>query len=338
MPSSENALIQFENASPTLVDFVELTDQGDNKTFKSTHELWSKQQGMAPDVKPNGLATGGQVTPGSADDSVDVAALTCYLAGVLTSVSAASGEAVTRATTDTHIVNSVTITNAGAIAVLQGSEGTSFSETRGAAGGPPWIPTDSIEIAQVRLSEQSAAPVASSEIYSQEGLHKERFDSPMWDEVTAEVENMIQGYAGIRFYQALAEIHSDDSGSTTSTKKVFAKYSIPNFTDLAKGVDFKPPEVSHSVSSTQIYGMTLGSKSSSLNQGSFTAYLETNIKDELVKQKDKNLWFKFYPDRYSEGYILCQGFLGLDRNFPADSPMNASATISAEQKAMEVAG
>lgn len=340
MPSAENALIQFESALPTLVDFVALTDEGDHRTFKSAHELWSRQEGKESIVRPNGLATGGVVSPAvsGSDDVVDIASLTCYVAGTLTSVGASADEAITRGVGDGYIINSITVTAGGAIAVLQGTEGTAFSEDRGANGGPPWIPTDSIEIAQVRLTSTTAGPVTASEIFAEPGTHQERFDSPTWDVVTSEVEEQIQKQAGVHFHQALPAIHSDDSGSTTSPKKVYAKYYTPNFVDLTKGVDFKPPETSHSVSSTQIYGMTLGAKSSSLNQGSFTAYVETGIQDTLIKQKNKNLWFRFYPDRYSTPYILTQGYLGIDRNFPANNPINASCTISSENAAMEVAG
>ena len=101
--------------------------------------------------------------------------------------------------------------------------------------------------------------------------------------------------------------------------------------------DFVPPETSHSVSSTQIYGTTLGSTSSTLGQGSFTAYLSNGIGDGLVGLKNQTLWFRFYPDRYASSYMLTQGKLGIARTFPAGDNIQAACTISATAAATEVA-
>jgi len=90
MDNSRKCKIQYESGQD-LVPFVALTDQGDHMDFRSSDPLWSKREGYEPNVKPNGLATGGTVTPGTDNDKVAVAALTCYLAGELKSVSASSG-------------------------------------------------------------------------------------------------------------------------------------------------------------------------------------------------------------------------------------------------------
>jgi len=147
--NAENAKIIYESGQD-LVPFVQLTDQGDHKDFRSADPLWSNKAGYVPDVKPNGLATGGVagVAASGSNDVVDVAALTCYLAGVLTPVNAAADTAIGRPTAS-HVKYSITITDAGAIAAVKGAENTSFSTTRGANGGPPLILPTSIEIAQV---------------------------------------------------------------------------------------------------------------------------------------------------------------------------------------------
>lgn len=211
--------------------------------------------------------------------------------------------------------------------MLQGAEGTSFSDERGEPGGPPWIPTESVEIAQVRLSSQASAPIAESEIKQIVGAHCERFDYPVW-----EVSNKD---AQVEFVSAMEEIHSDDDGATTSTKRVYASYYEPQFTEQPYASDFTPPENSHSVNSTQVYGATIGSTSSSLGQGSFTALLKDGVTDNLIKFKDETLWFKFYPDRNRTPHILCQGKLGISRSFPAGDNINASCTISATETGKE---
>ena len=120
-------------------------------------------------------------------------------------------------------------------------------------------------------------------------------------------------------------------------KEVHASYASPIFADVQKGTDFVPAENSHTVNSTQIYGRTLGSSSTTLNQGSFTAYFEDGVTDGLVTLKNETLWFKHFPDRYKTAYTLTQGKLGIARTFPAGDQIQASCTISAEDATIEKA-
>jgi hypothetical protein len=335
MATAENALIEYESGQ-TLNDYEALTDSGDATEFTSSEELWSGKSGKTPTVRPNGLVTGGVISVGTGSNTVNVAALTCYLAGVLKTVSASTGETVTRGTSAFYVINSITVTAAGAIAVIAGTEGSEFSATRGAAGGAPWIPSGSIEIGQVRFTTEAAAAVTAAEIKQVVGTHQERYDYPLWDVNYINVTGGSLGNAGVEFYAEMDKIHSDDTGTTTATKKVYASFYAPEFTSLSKSSDFVPPETSHSVSSTQIYGTTIGSSSSSLGQGSFTAYLSNGIDDPLIKEKNQNLWFKFRADRLEEKYIYAQGKLGIGRTFPADDQIQAACTLSAETEAVEV--
>ena len=94
---ASNAKIQYESGQDQVA-FVALTDQGDHKDFRSADPLWSNRAGYEPDVKPNGLATGGAITPAvsGTKEAVDVAAFTCYLAGVLTQAGADTDVLVVR--------------------------------------------------------------------------------------------------------------------------------------------------------------------------------------------------------------------------------------------------
>ena len=324
MSTAENAKLQYE-AGQNATAMSALTNSGDETTFTSGASLWSGKSGYAPVVRPNGLLTGGAVTVHADNDKVTVAALTCNLQGVVTSVAAGTGT-ITRPASDKAKVCSVTINSSGAIAVVAGTDSLSsaFSETRAAAGGPPLIPVDSIEIAQVRVTTSAAGAVAASEIYQVVGLHTERADFPLWD---------VNYDAGsVTFLGALPEIHTG-----VVPKKVYASYASPIFADIALASDFVPPENTHSVSSTQVYGTTLGATASTLGQGSFTAYLSNGVSDALVQLKDQTLWFKFFPDRYASPYLLCQGKLGVSRTFPAGDSIQAACTISASAPAVEVA-
>lgn len=326
MANAENAKLQYE-AGQTVYAMSALTNSGDAKKYTSSATLFSKKSGYAPDVRPNGLITGGAVVPAvsGTNDLVDGAALTCYLAGVKTTVAADTDLTCTRAATDVSKINSITITSAGAYAVVSGTDGTTaaFSETRGAAGGPPLIPVGSIEIAQVRFAGNTAAAVAAAEIFQVVGLHQERYDYPIF---TIDYEN-----ADVDFASALPLIHTG-----AVPKAVYASYADPIFADVALASDFVPAETSHSVSSTQVYGSTIGSSSSSLGQAAFTVYLNDGIGDALVGLKNAILWFKFFPDRYKTPYMLTQGKLGVARTFPTGDTVQAACTISAESTSVEV--
>ena len=323
MSTAENAKLQYE-AGQNATAMSALTNSGDETTFTSGASLWSGKSGYAPVVRPNGLLTGGAVTVHADNDKVTVAALTCNLQGVVTSVAAGTGT-ITRPASDKAKVCSITINSSGAIAVVAGTDGsgTTFSETRAAAGGPPLIPVDSIEIAQVRVTTSAAGAVAASQIYQVVGSHCERADFPLW------TVNYDEG--SVTFLDAMPEIHTG-----TVPKKVYASYAEPIFADVALASDFVPPETSHSVTSTQVYGTTLGATSSTLGQGTFTAYLENGVSDALVSLKNQNLWFKFFPDRYATPYLLCQGKLGISRTFPAGDTIQAACTINAASAAVEV--
>ncbi|MEH6575790.1 MAG: hypothetical protein V7731_01815 [Amphritea sp.] len=320
MSAADKAKLEFESGQ-TAVPMAKLTDSGNKKLFTAAAGLWSGVEGSEYNVKPNGLATGGVASPAVSvtNDLVDVTALTCYLAGVLTAVGAGVDTAITRAATLTHQISSVTVTAAGALAVLAGTEGNAFVETRGVAGGPPYIPTDSIEVAQVRLASGAAAVITASEIFSTVGLHTEKYDYPVMsvDELNGEVT----------FAAALPAIHTGDI-----SKEVWASYATPDFFEVVDAYDYVPPEESISVSSKAVYNSVKGSTSASLSQGSFNTLLKDGVTDDLVAQQGQKLWFRFYPNRNKAPYILCQGVLSFKRSFPSAGDMVMACQISAETK------
>ncbi len=405
MPTASNALLRYE-AGQTAVAMSALSDAGDHTNFAGSASPWSKRSGFTPVIRPNGLVTGGAVTPSAAgtNDAVDVAAATAYIGGALISAAASTDEAVARTTSgyllltlaeaayvaavagdigktvsggttgDTatlvaynnatrqwlvaqvdggdafddddeaitigtgtgagsmdgvavvpgYKINSIVITSGGAVEVTEGYPALAFSETRGALGGPPLIATTSVEVAQVRYSAAASADVATREIFSVLGVHQERFDYPTYQ---------IDYYNGKVIFDAALSLNH--TGGVA--KKIYASYASPIFADVSIANDFVPPENSISVSSQQAYGRTLGGKSSSLGQGSFTAYLNDGVTDALVTLAGQDLWFKFYPDRYQGPYIMSQGTLGMARQFPAGSNIMATCTISAESAATNVA-
>lgn len=316
--SNENSRVDYESGV-TPFAMSALTDSGDHTLFSSSASLFSESIGNAPDVRPDGLLTGGVVSVAAAggNNNVDVAALTCYLAGVLTSVAAAADKAITRPATAVSKVNSITINSSGVVTVIAGTDGatTAFSETRGGVGGPPFVPVGSIEIAQVRVTSNTAAAITAAQIFQTIGTHREKSDFPVLT-----VDNAT---GTVSFSQALPAIHT---GSLA--KGIYASYAEPIFTEQPYANDFVPAETSHSTSSTQVYGATVGSSSSTIGQGSFTAILKDGITDDILGRKNDTLWFRYYQDKFKTAHILTQGKLGLSRTFGAADNPKVSCTIS----------
>jgi hypothetical protein len=332
-PTASNALIHYE-AGQTYVPMAALTNSGDNTIFTSGNSYWSGYEGKEPVVRPNGMLTGGVITPAASgvNNQVDVSAGTAYLAGALISIPAILNLTVLRGvTTDVYRVNSIVAQRnigdtAYEYAVESGVDNTVAATTRGDAGAPPLIPVAEIEVGQVIFTAILDAAVKTDEIFQVEGTHKEMSDFPVWE------EDWLNGK--VTFAAAFPAIHV---GTPPTAKRVFAAYYTPVFAEVPNGSDFAPAETTHSVSSTQIYGGTIGARSSSLSQGSFTARLpKAGVGDGLIKQKNKNIWLKFYPDRYKDSHLMTQGVLGISRSYPAGDSIVTSCTISPESATDEV--
>ena len=323
MPTAENAALYME-VSQTPVPVEQLTDSGDNTMFTTSDAPLSRVSGFAPTILPNGIKTGGVITVGPGNSTVTVSAATCNLEGEADVSVAGDDITFTRPANNKVKISSVVINVDGTYAEEVGADGDTYSETRGANGGPPLIDVDDIEVGQVKLSDDTAVPVAVSDIRQIAGTHRELAHYPLWtvDYATGQ----------ITFVSALPLSHT---GSLP--KRTWASYYTPDFIRLPETSAFKPPEESHSVSSTQTYDGPRAASSKSLNQGSFNENVQEGVTDFVVQHAGENLWFKFFPDRgVSSVYLLGQGILGITRNFPADGLINVAATISSEQKWDEV--
>ena len=326
-------ILRYESGQ-TAYAFEEMTDSGDQTTFSASFSPISRAAGATAAICPYGIKTGFAITPGSSNDEVDVAAGTLCAPGMTgadadgdVSVSAASGISITRGlTTDTHNITSITVDSTGTVTAVSGTDSTAFSETRGAAGGPPLIPVGSVEIGQVRTTSVTAAIVLSSEIYQVPGLHQERSDYPVYDINYATGE--------ITFVDALPTIHTG-----TVPKKVYIKGYTPLFAPIPKAYDWVPAESTYSINSQDTYDGPVGSSSSSLNQATFSAVLQDGITDNFVSKKGDNLWFEFRPDRdLTVPKQLTQGIFGISRTFPAGGGSNtASCTVTPEDATVDVA-
>lgn len=332
MATSANALIQVEQ-NQVHHAAAAMTDAGDHQNFTiSGGTLWSGKSGFTPVVRPNGVVSGRSlVTTHASNDTLTIAGCTCYLAGVLTTIAGAVDQTITRPVSAVAKINSVIITAAGVYDVLAGVDGLSaaFSTTRGAAGGPPYIPVGAIEVAQIKVVDDTPAVIASTEIF-QNGNYTERFDFPTWAEnnvglgETSEVA--AQKNAFVRFDTVLAQPHTGDL-----TKGVYIEYYAPEFSDLAKTSDFVPVENSSSVSSVQTYGnKTIGSSAISIGSGGFKILLNDGITDGILALKDQVVTIKYFSDQDKSAYSLTQGTLSMKRTYPVAGQNAADVTIAAE--------
>lgn len=326
-------ILRYESGQ-TAYAFEEMTDSGDQTIFTASFSPLSRASGYEPTVCPYGLLTGGAITPDTGtNDSVDVAALTVCAPGMtgadadgVVSVSADTVSITRAVSTDTHIINSITVDSSGAIAAVAGTDGTAFSETRGAAGGPPLIPVGSVEIGQVRTTSFTAAEVTTAEIFQVPGQHQERSDYPIYD------VNYATGT--VTFVDALPTIHTG-----TVAKKVYIKGYTPLFAPLPKVSDWVPAESTYSINSTDTYDGPVGSSSSSLNQASFSTIITDGITDNFVSKKGDNIWFEFRPDRdKTVPKQLTQGIFGISRSYPAGGgSFTASCTVTPETETTDIA-
>lgn len=323
MASNDNAVIYYESGQEAQA--LEAMTTSDNQTFEASFAPLSARSGFEPLIAPNGVVNGGAITPAVTDDTVNVAATLVQMAGLAGADESgrltvgAGSVSITRPTTDTHQVFSVTVDNTGALAAVAGEQGTSFSETRGADGGPAFIPVDSIEIGQIRVSSQTAAPIDPTEIKQVAGLHVEMADFPVY---TVDYET-----GSIEFAATLPLIHTDGK-----PKQVHISGFTPLFAPVPDGYDWTPAEESYSVNSQQVYGRAIGSTSISLGQAGFSAVLNDGITDAILSVVGENIWTKFKQDQNRLPYQLTQGVLGVDRTYPASGNVGATFTQSAVSK------
>jgi hypothetical protein len=332
----ENAVLEYES-DQSLVAMVELTNDGDNKNFKSAHKLWSNFEQNKPDVKVNGVLSGGRIVPAvsGTDDLIDVTNCTVNLNGVLTTVSGDTDIDALRSTDGTDIYKkcALTITSAGAWDIVEGAAHTAFSDTWGADGGPPLIPVDSVLVGIISMSSDTAAAISVDEISQVPRTTMELAKDPYPETKLIRVENGIQGYAGVEFSSALPNIHTGGV-----PKKVFAKYYTPVFSEVPDGNNFTPPQNSVSVSSKTVYKRALGSRTKSIGTGSYVLH-PNGLADNILMKDEAELWHRFYRDEYvTDEFILSLASVTFAKTFDAEALHEVTATMAAVEKAYVIQG
>jgi hypothetical protein len=271
-----------------------------NKKFVSSAERFSGLEDYEPVVYLDGVISGCNVTPGTAADSFDVSAGTYQIKGNSYTLAASTGETgLTRPTVDGNIVvNAISLDTSGNINVTAGTEGTT-STTRGAAGGPPYIPVDQVLIGYITLGYTSAtagAVITSSEI---DDSNKEYSYLPGYKVIYHDDGGENKGC--IEFDTALGAIHTGDT-----TRNVYVTYYAPDsYVELSDSKDYTLTGDQATVKS-QAYDDTTEQTHTTIKSwsGSFD-YYDTKVKSTMISELDTNRrrWFKFYPDRDSNEHF-----------------------------------
>jgi hypothetical protein len=231
-------------------------------------------------------------------------------------------------------IHSITISNDGVFALVAGTKHASaFNEVRGSAGGPPSIPLNSVEVAQVRRNFWHAdtnRAVTTAEIFQVVGTHQERYDYPVWS------EDPLRGQ--ITFALALPLIHgSSATSAATAGKLVYVRCATPMFAPINRARDWVPAEEGFSVSSESFYDGSVGSSSSSLSAATFTCAMNDGVTDTLLGKKGQSLIFRFKPDKNKNAYQLTQGIFSVARTFGVGAAAIASVTIAPSQASVDLA-
>ena len=318
----------YYEAGATPLPFAALIDSGDHQQFSITAKPWSQAAGYEAVIAPYGVINGGAITPAVAatNNTVDVATLLAHMPGATganpttgqLTVAAAAAITATRSVVGgtPYQTTSITINSSGAVIAVAGIVGATQSETRGSAGGPPFIPVDSLEVGQVRLSSIVAAPVLATEIYQVPNLHRE-----VWNAHTVD-------YIGgsIKFSEPLPLIHTGGL-----PKKVYVRVATPIFAEISGAKDWVPAKESYSSQSESFYDGVIGSASSSLGTAGFAVSLNDGVTDALLALEGNNVLFKFKPDKNGSAYQITQGIFSVAQTFAVKSMAMGTVTIAAQQ-------
>ncbi len=235
LPSGTNFLLKVESGF-TVKPYEAMADTGNHQLFSCTGTRFSlcesDEAGIdrRPAVTPDGVMNGCFVAPAISGmaNAIDLSAGTLLIGGARINIAGSAGVAFARPATGFCRTVSITLTNLGAVAVVAGVDGTAFSITRGAAGGPPWIPVGSIEASTVRLTA-TAGPLGETDIsFAPEYSHAPEY-------------TLLPYSASVRFSAPLAAIHTG-----AVPRAVWATWSEPVMA-VMDAIHFRPPVAQHEI-------------------------------------------------------------------------------------------
>lgn len=238
LPDTENLLVKIEDTA-TAISAAMMTDAGDRQTFSSSGTRFSLCENDSngadrrPVVRPDGLRNGCLVVPSlsGANDSIDIYPGTAWKGNSQITVSQVTDLSITRPSATKNRIASVVINSSGAVAVIDGTDGTGFSEMRGLAGGPPYIPAGEVELATVKMNSDTPASLKEEEvIFAPEICHAPGF-------------TLLPYTAEIKFNGPLPAIHTGGTAKNvwiTMHEPVLAQLDVLSFTPPLETIDTDP--------------------------------------------------------------------------------------------------
>lgn len=298
--------------STTLVLYRQLTPDVDLQTFASGNPFWVEEPGY-PDVRLDGLISGGSVNPTLNNNEVQTEALSAYIAGALVSGSADTSVGVTRPSSSGNVVvNSIVVDSAGSVTNVAGTEGLAGG-ARGASGGPGYIPVGSLLLAEVVLSSTTAAKVLASEINTSVA---ERTDSPSYD------FNLIDGK--VKLTNALDPIHTG-----TTIRKLYVQYKWATMIDIGDIFDWNISMTTALVDATA-FGEDWVSEKEGMKtwSGGFNGYfVNASWYRRAATVDGATFVLEFYPDRKNTRHWVGRAHLDYSINVSKDAMVNESISF-----------
>lgn len=291
----------------------ELTPQAGNKIYTSSTAFWARSEAGFPIVTPDGLCSGGAVSPTNLDDEVTVAEGSAQIGGAAIAFSSATLSGLTRPVgAGTVVITAIHVDSTGTITATAGTEGAAGG-ARGAAGGPPYIPVDEVLLAYVTLSDTAAAPVASSEI---DNSAAERAPIPSFQ------INYVLGQ--IEFSSTQEAIHTGDT-----PRKVYASYKFFSIVEVGDLFDWSLDITTDLVEVTAFCDFWKQNvKSQAQWSGSFNGYFVNSFWFDQAATEDAFWYIELTDDR--DTTRRWAGFVHIDWSISVarDAPVTESITFT----------
>jgi len=229
LPTGKEMQLKVEDGF-TLYGPELMTDSGDHKNYSSAGNRFSlcasDENGIdrRPVVRPDGLRNGCLVSSAISgiDNCVDVCAGSIWNGGIVKSVNGVTDLALTRPSAGNVKKVSITIDSAGTVAILDGTEGVSYTDSRGVAGGALYIPLGTVELVTIKLDEFTG-PVKERSI---------NFSPELSSFPVCEIDPYV---AKAVFSKAHSPIHTGGVA-----RNIYITYSVPQFSTLDP-ISFTPP-------------------------------------------------------------------------------------------------
>jgi len=313
---------------------VSTPEEDVGKIWTTSATYISDQKNLQPIVRIDGVISGLVISPTSNYNEVVVSPGSAYIKGTkVTLASATAASNIPRPLVSGNVlITAITIDANGSINQRDGTEG-SAGGSRGAAGGPPFIPIDEVLVGYVNAtyyagSASGAQAVASSEVDNES---KERTFVPsykvLYHDGEGDRDNATNAGA-IELATALTKTHAQTAdGPGTHYRNVYASYNAASFEELGEVMDLSFDE-SVEVITSRAYGDKADRKRETVPSwtGSFSVYVD-RVQDVMNYVKNSTRWMKFYPDDDETEHWVARGILSVSRTFPVSDNMTASVSI-----------